>query len=167
MFFSYSKCLNNDCRPCCDHNIVATFFNMWYRLHALFFFMWYRLHFILLKVIHILSTKLSTSKRLLSSYSDSLRLPFFSLTCAFVCKSVKPCCVFVLDCKGHLFRLGNLYAAIARLAARSRVMPRLGGGTFALGASAIKMRLADLMPTANSRVLAFVVLYFSRLEAED
>jgi len=115
---------------------------------------------------HFIHT-LSTFKRGCSSCSSSLRLPFLSLTCAFVLKSVKHCCVFVLECKGSLFRLGNLYSPIVRWVAHSWVMPRLGGGKWAMGASANKIRLANLMPFAHSRVLAFVVLFFSRLEAED
>ncbi len=111
--------------------------------------------------------KLSTSKSWLSSCSSSLRLPFLSFTCAFVLKSVKPCCVFVLECKGHLFRLGFLYSAIARLAARSRVMPRLGGGKWAGGASATNIMQANPQPPAHSNGMAFVVLFFSRLEVEN
>ena len=111
--------------------------------------------------------KLSTSKSWLSSCSFLLRLPFLSLTCAFVLKSVKPCCVFVLECKGHLFRLGYLYSPFVRWAAHSRVMPRWGGGKWAMGASANKIQLADLMPITHSRVLAFVVLFFSRFKEEN
>ena len=111
--------------------------------------------------------KLSTFKIGCSSCSKLLRLPFLSLTCAFVFKSVKHCCVFVLECKGSLFRFGNLYSPIVRWVAHSRVMPRLGGGKWAMGASANKIRLADLMPFAHRRTLAFVVLFFSRLDKEN